>query len=212
MGVLDKSVLVLDAVADGATALAEVAERSGLPKATAHRLVVALEAHGLLRREAGGLALGLRLIALGRRAADAWPLARAAAPALEWLRDATGESVQLFVRSGDRRLCVASLESAEELRTIVEVGALLPLDRGSGGRALIADVGSGSPSKPRPLVESVEERAPGVASVSAAATVDGARVAVSVSGPVERMTRHPGRRFGSKLRRAADRIEASAPR
>ena len=37
---------------------------------------------------------------------------------------------------GDRRRCVASLDSPSELRTIVPVGALLPLDRGSAGRVL----------------------------------------------------------------------------
>ena len=66
-------------------------------------------------------------------AAEAWPLRERAAPVLAGLRDDTGESVQLYVRDGDARLCVASLESPHELRTMVALGARLPLDRGLGG-------------------------------------------------------------------------------
>ena len=52
------------------------------------------------------------------------------------------------------------------------------------------------------------ERAPGVASVSAPVSV-GSRVvaAVSVSGPLDRMTRQPGPRLGPHVLRAAQRIE-----
>ena len=113
---------------------------TGISRATAHRLAVALEVHGLVRRDDDGrFALGARLIALGRAAAAAVPLASAARPALSALRDDTGESVQLYVRDGDRRVCVAALESPHGLRTIVPLGASLPLDRGSAGRLLTGD-------------------------------------------------------------------------
>ena len=134
MGVLDKSMAVLDAVAAGGPAsLAELVDATGLSRATVHRLAVALEAHGLLRRDpAGRFALGLRLVGLGREAAEAWPLGERAAPVLAGLRDDTGESVQLYVRDGDARLCVASLESPHELRTMV--GPRRPAPAGPGGR------------------------------------------------------------------------------
>ncbi len=54
------------------------------------------------------------------------------------LHEATGESVQLYVRSGDRRLCVAARDAGTGLRDSVPVGALLPLDVGSGGKVLLA--------------------------------------------------------------------------
>ena len=85
VGVLDKSVRVLDAVAlaAGPLTLAELVDEADLPKATAHRLASALEAHGLLRRDhEGRYLLGVRLIGLGRAAAEDWPLAEAARPAL----------------------------------------------------------------------------------------------------------------------------------
>src|SRR6185369_12184802 len=105
-----------------------------------HRLAAALEAHGLLRRDLDGrYLLGVRLIGLGLAGADDWPLAQAAGPALGALRDATGESVQLYRRDGDHRVCVVSLESPHELRTIVPQGARLPLGQGSAGRILAGE-------------------------------------------------------------------------
>ena len=204
VGTIDKGMLVLTAVEAGPASLADLVAATGLSRATAHRLAVALEAHGLLRRTADGrFALGLRLVGLGRAAADALPLADAAAPALAALRATTEESVQLYVREGDRRVCVASLESPHGLRTIVPMGAALPLDRGSAGRALsAADPG---------WVASVEERERGVASVSAPVRDAEGRViaAVSVYGPIERTTREPGRRYGEAVEAAARRIEVA---
>jgi DNA-binding IclR family transcriptional regulator len=201
VGVLDKAVSVLGVLEAGPRTLAELVAATGLSRATAHRLAVALEAHGLVRRDdEGRFALGLRLIGLGNAAAEAVPGWVHARPALEWLRDETGESVQLFVRDGDERVCVESLEASHELRTIVPVGARFPLDRGSGGRALTA--------RPTGWVESVAERAPGVASVSAPVYGPGGRVvaAVSGSGPVDRLTPGPGARYGRAVVEAARRI------
>lgn len=206
MGVLDKAVTVLDAVAAGPLSLADLQRASGLPRATAHRLAVALEVHGLLRRDTEGrFALGLHLATLGRAAIATFPLAELARPSLEALRAATGESVQLYVRDGDARRCIASLDSPSELRTIVPVGATLPLARGSAGKVLADGAAPGR----RGWVESVEERAPGVASVSAPVRgADGSVLAaVSVSGPVGRTSRQPGRRYGEALLAAAAAVE-----
>ena len=197
IGVLDKAVSVLDAVEAGPRSLAGLVEATGLSRATAHRLAVALEVHGLLGRDAAGrFVLGPRLTGL-----DLPALAR---PALEALRDATGESAQLYVRRGDRRLCVASLESPHGLRTIVPVGASLPLDVGSAGKVL-----RGEPETlQRGWAQSVEERERGVASVSAPVRDAGGEVvaAVSVSGPIERTTRSPGRRYAPAVVEAAGEL------
>jgi DNA-binding IclR family transcriptional regulator len=209
VGVVDKAVALLDAVAGSPRSLGELVTATGLPRATAHRLAAALEAHGLLRRDADGrFGLGLHLAALGRAAAASFPLAELAGPALEDLRRATGESVQLYVRDGEARRCIASLDSPEELRTIVPVGAVLPLARGSAGRLLADPAAAGR----RGWVESVEEREPGVASVSAPVRgADGSvAAAVSVSGPVGRTSRQPGRRYGAALLVAAAAIERAA--
>jgi DNA-binding IclR family transcriptional regulator len=201
VGVLDKAVAVLRALErDGASGLAELTASTGLPRATAHRLAAALEQHGLVRRDAAGRwCLGLALVGLGHAASAGFPLADLARPVLTALRDDTGESVQLFVREGDGRRCVVSLQSAHGLRWIVPEGAVLPMHVGSAGRVLSGELGPGG------WVESVEEREAGVASVSAPVVDAGGRMlaALSVSGPVERMSRAPGVRFGGAVAAAA---------
>jgi DNA-binding IclR family transcriptional regulator len=208
VGVLDKAVAVLRALErDGPRGLAELTASTGLPRATAHRLAAALEQHGMVRRDdAGRWCLGLALVALGHAAATGFPLADLARPVLTTLRDDTGESVQLFVREGEGRRCAVSLQSAHGLRWIVPEGALLPLHVGSAGRVLSGELG------PAGWVESVEEREAGVASVSAP-VVDGAGhllAAVSVSGPVERLSRAPGQRYGTAVISAARSVLAAA--
>ena len=209
VGVLDKAVVLLDALEQGPLPLADLVRVSGLPRATTHRLAVALEDHGLVRRDGDGrFTLGLRLVAFGRAAADAFPLAVAARPALEALRDRTGESVQLYVAEGDGRRCVVSLQSPHALRWIVPEGALLPIDRGSAGKLLRARAEVG----PEGWAESVEEREAGVCSVSAPVRDRHGSVlaAVSVSGPVERLSRAPGQRFGAAVVTAASDVAVAA--
>lgn len=197
IGVLDKAMAIVDAVEERPRTLAGLVEATGLSRATAHRLAVALEAHGLVARDVDGrFVLGHRLTRVD--------LAVLARPALEALRDRTGESTQLYVRRGDRRLCVASLESPHGLRTIVPVGASLPLAVGSAGKVLRADPEAAR----RGWAQSVEERERGVASVSAPVRdgVGEVVAAVSVSGPIERTTRAPGRRYAGAVMEAAEAV------
>lgn len=203
VGVLDKAMSVIRSVAAGPRTLTELQESTGIPRATAHRLAAALEQHGMLRRDGDGrFDLGLGLVPLGQTAAERFPLIEHARPVLDALRDETGESVQLFVREGAQRRCVLSLESTHGLRWIVPQGALLPLDVGSAGRVL-----SGERSRTG-WIQSVGEREAGVASVSApVVAADGSTIAaVSVSGPIERLSRHPGKRFGDAVIAATGRI------
>ncbi len=198
--------MLLGAVEREPLALAGLVAATGIARPTAHRLAVALETHGMLRRDADGrFRLGPRAIALGRAAEAAYPLRDAAMPALRELRDATGESVQLYVRDGDRRVCLASLESPHGLRTIVEAGASLPLELGSAGAVLLEE----RAVLRRGWAESVGQREAGVASVSAPVlAADGTVLAaVGVSGPIERLTRTPGRRYADAVTTAARRIE-----
>ena len=194
VGVLDKAAAVIDALEVGPLALNDLAEATGLNRATTHRLASALEVHGFVGRDGGGrFTLGRRLVA---RALEA-----AALPALERLRDTTGESTQLYVRRRDVRVCIVSLESPHGLRTMVPVGARLTLDAGSAGRVLLDKTRAG-------WAESVEEREVGVASVSAA-VLRGHEIAaaVSVSGPIERTTREPGKKYADAVIQAAREIE-----
>ena len=184
---------IVDALDQGPLPLADIVAATAMPKPTVHRLASALEAHGMLQRDRQGrYGWGARLVAP--------TIASAARPALEALRDATKESVQLYVRRGDERVCVAALESPHSLRTIVREGERLPMTRGSAAKVLRGD-GEG-------WAESIEEREKGVASVSAPVVHHG-RVfaAVSVSGPIERTTRTPGRKYGKSVLAAARQVE-----
>ena len=208
-GSLGKAIAVLDHLAlAGPTSLAGLVSAVGMPRATTYRLASALVSYGLVDKDStGAYQLGPRLVELGRLAGHRRPsLAQAATPALARLRDRTGESTQLFVAEGGRRVCIVSLESPHSLRTIVAVGAALPMDKGSGGRVLGGAWGAAGPG----WAESVEERELGVASVSAPVYSDGAVVAaVSVSGPIERTTRSPGARYGPLVVVAAQEVSAA---
>ncbi|MEV5536503.1 helix-turn-helix domain-containing protein [Saccharopolyspora shandongensis] len=199
VGVLDRSVAILDCVESQPMGTSELARTLGLTVSTAHRLTTALVAHGLLRRDAAGC------FHLGPRFATS-ALAETARPVLEELCVAAGESVQLWVRRADHRLCIVSVESPEELRASQPVGTLLPFPHGSSGQVLL---GERNPDG-HDWVESVQARAPGVGSVSAPVRLHGDTVAaVCLSAPTQRLLPSPGQRFGAQVVAAAERIGAA---
>jgi len=224
IGVLDKAVLVLYTVAEHPCGLGELCSRTGLPRATAHRIAVGLELHRLLSRDGDGRwRPGPALNELATAAID--PLLDAASSVLPRLRDITGESVQLYRREGSARVCVAAAEPPAGLRDTVLVGAHLPLGAGSGAKVLLAwadvqlqravlgEASFGEQTlrevRRRGWAQSNAEREPGVASVSAPVRDgDGAVIAaVSVSGPVDRIGRRPGARWATDLLAAAEALQ-----
>lgn len=224
MGVLDKSVAILAALAErGAATLSDLVAATGLPRPTAHRLARALEVHGLVGRDGDGrFCLGARLGAWGGAAAGHAPLPSLAAPVLAGLRDETGETAQLYVRDGEHRVCVAAAERPSGLRDSVPVGARLTLTAGSGAKVLLAWA---DPTQwpegvdPRALAAvrragwaaSIAEREAGVASVSAPVRSGGEGpvvAAIGVSGPIERLGRRPGARFAPAVVAAAGALSA----
>ncbi len=215
---------VLEAVAKEPCGLAELCARTDLPRATAHRLAVGLEVHRLLRRGPDGRwRPGAALAELAGGATD--PLLDAANSVLPRLRDITGESVQLYRRDGTQRICIATAEPPSGLRDTVPVGTRLPMTAGSGAKVLTAwadqatqrtvvtDAVFGERTllevRRRGWAQSVAEREPGVASVSAPVRDSTSTViaAVSVSGPVERIGRRPGARWAQDLLAAADALQ-----
>lgn len=223
IGVLDKAVGVLHSIAESPCGLAELCERTGLPRATAHRLAAGLETHRLLARDSDGRwRLGPALSELAAQVSD--PLLAAGAAILPRLREITGESVQLYRREGTSRVCIAALEPPAGLRDTVPVGTRLPMTAGSGAKVLLAysdaatqqTVLASAKFTERTLAEvrrrgwaqSAAEREPGVASVSAPVRDRSGTViaAVSVSGPIDRMGRRPGARWAADLLSAAEAL------
>jgi DNA-binding IclR family transcriptional regulator len=224
VGVIDKAVAVLTALETGPASLAVLVERTGLSRPTAHRVASALEQHGLVGRDgASRFVLGPRIGAFAA-AAGKDQLLRLAGPVLVRLRDATGESAQLYRRQNEMRVCVAAAELGSGLRDTVPVGSVLPMTAGSAAQVLLA---AADPAEAEALLgraafpattlaqvrrrgwaASVGEREPGVASVSAPVRQGDGSVAaaISVSGPIERLTRTPGRRHAPAVLAAADAL------
>src|ERR1700753_249496 len=224
VGVLDKAVSVLAAVESGPATLAQLVAATGLARPTTHRIAVALEHHRLVTRDVQGrFVLGPRMAELASAAGEDRLLA-VAQPVLVPVRDATGESAQLYRRQGDVRVCVAAAERSSGLRDTVPVGSALPMTAGSAAQVLLAwgegermhrGLRGGKATAPtragvrrRGWPASAAEREVGVASVSAPVRGTGGKVlaAVSVSGPIERLTRSPRRLHAAAVVAAGERI------
>jgi DNA-binding IclR family transcriptional regulator len=224
VGVLDKAAVLLGALESGPATLAQLVSATGLARPTAHRLAVALEHHRLVGRDLQGrFVLGPRLAELAASAGEDRLLA-AAGPVLTGLRDQTGESAQLFRRQGDQRVCVAAAERPVGLRDSIPVGSALSMLAGSAAQTLLAweepdrlhrgligarfSATTLSAVRRRGWAQSIAEREAGVASVSAPVRGPSGRVvaAVSISGPIERFTRQPGRQHAAAVVAAAGRL------
>jgi DNA-binding IclR family transcriptional regulator len=199
VGVLDKGVAILDVVERRPVGASELARAIGLSVSTAHRLANAMVTHGLLSRDDTGV------YRLGRRFVTS-ALVELSRPILLDLRDRTGESAQLWVRRGDHRLCVASIESPAELRAFLPVGTLLPLPLGSAAHALM----DSAEVREQGWAETIGERATGVASISAPIRVRGELVAaLCLSGPLDRFGTHPSARYAEVVVTAAHHISTA---
>ncbi len=224
VGVLDKAALVLGALEAGPQSLAGLVQATGLARPTAHRLAVALEFHRLVARDVQGrFVLGPRVGELAAAAGEDRLLAAAAA-VLAQLRDLTGESTQLYRRQGDQRVCVAAAERLSGLRDTVPIGSVLTMQAGSAAQILLAweeadrlhrglrgaafSAATLGGVRRRGWAQSVGEREPGVASVSAPVRGPSGRVvaAVSISGPIERLGRQPGRQHAAAVVAASNAL------
>lgn len=166
------SLLLAFRAGDSALTLGELSARTRLYKSTALRLLASLAHAGLLRRTAEGLwAPGPQLPRLAALYESASPLQDLALPVMQALVARTRESVALHVRQGDQRLCLLRVDSPQLLRDHVRAGDLLPLDRGAGGRVLLAFGGHKGKVYERIRTEGYclahGDRVPGLAGVSA---------------------------------------------
>lgn len=221
VGVLDKAVALLDAIAARPCTLTDLVEATGITRPTAHRLALALEHHSLVSRDEEGRFITGPHLATWSTESD--PLAIRAERVVLELRDATGLSAQVYRRAGDSRLCIAAAEPATGLRDTVPVGSLLTLQAGSAAQVLVAWLDAEervrlvtgaaygqdtlATVRRRGWAHSLGQREPGVGSISVPARdARGVVVAaVSISGPQERLTRPtPAQR--SLLQGAAERL------
>ena len=142
---VDRALAVLTSFREGESSLslAEIAERTGMAKSTVLRLLASLQHYGLMQR------VDERRYMLGREIAwlygiyiGSFSLEGAVLPVLRELVEATRESTAFHVRQGDKRLTLFRVDSLQPIRDHGRAGDIFPLDRGSGGRVLLAFAGT----------------------------------------------------------------------
>lgn len=124
----------------GGLTVADIAERIGVHRTVAHRLVRTLEAHQLCRRDhRRRIVLGTGLVTLAEPVEqDLRTLAR---PLLDELAEATRATAHLMVREGTRDMRALMVVEPRGARVHVSFrpGRTHPIEQGSGGLALLAD-------------------------------------------------------------------------
>ncbi|MGX1739549.1 IclR family transcriptional regulator [Corynebacterium flavescens] len=212
--VLDRAVAIMMTAANRPSSLNELCEATGLPRATAHRLATALEAHRILTRTPEGK-WGAGPALPGNRS----QLLEAAGPVMDRMLATTGESIQLYQQSGKFRTCIASREPESGLHNVVPVGRQLPLTSGSASRIFAAFGGVDttgaafsaqdvSAARTKGYSESMEERESGLASVSAPVFDPGGNLlaVLSISGSVERFRPSPSAKYAKLVTDAAQEL------
>src|SRR5699024_2048572 len=120
---VDRALALLDEMADagGVATLSDLAERTGLPLPTIHRLMATLRGAGFVRQERSRqYALGAKLVGLGEsaeRLLGSW-----VRPTLSRLVEQTGETANMAMLDGDRVVYVAQVPSKHAMAMFTEVG------------------------------------------------------------------------------------------
>lgn len=138
--VLGKAVTILKAftIDDQVVPLAELVRRTGLHKATVHRLAGELASLKLLDKSPAGYRLSAGLFELGMRASVERGLLELAMPFLQDLYERTHETVHLGVREGRDVVYVAKIGGHRQAATPSRPGGRLPLHCTAIGKVLLA--------------------------------------------------------------------------
>ena len=119
--------------------LADLTARTGIPRATAFRLLSTLEEAGFVAREDGEYRLGLKCFVLGNVAAADIDLRNEAYPYLSALRDATGETAQVAILDQWQVVYIERVPSRQAVGYMTSrAGTLLPAYCTGLGKALLA--------------------------------------------------------------------------
>ena len=142
---LERAFSLLEILADhnGRLGLSEIAAAAALPAPTVHRLIRTLVQLGYLRQESSRqYALGPRLIRLGdssSRLLNVW-----SRPHLHRLVDELGETANLAVLDGDELVYMAQMQSRQSMRMFTEVGRRVLPHCTAVGKTLLAGMSRGS--------------------------------------------------------------------
>ena len=194
---------------DSAVSLAELSARTGLVKSTIMRLAVSLEGAGFLHRTGEAqYRLGPELLRLGMAYQQGFRLEAQVMPVLERLMAETGESAAFYIRAGDRRQCLFRVDSPHRLRMHVRPGDLLPMD--GAAIAQVLRLFTAVPLPPEAAALDLPLYTSGVHDphvAGLAMPVFGPEAlcagALSIPGPVSRLTAEAARAATPALRAAA---------
>ena len=119
----------------------DILKESNLTRPTLYRILSSLEEEGLVHKtNSKHYRLGSRLISLAHNALTQIDIRRIAYTALSELRDETGETVHLAIRSRDMMVYVDKFESKEIVRMTSMVGTLIPFYSSSVGKAYLSGI------------------------------------------------------------------------
>lgn len=141
--VLDRAMALVAVMArsPGPVSLSRLAGEAGLHTASAHRILGALMAHGLVEKTgAGAYDLGVRWLEVGNRLRARLNIRQVAMPFMQRLAEQTGETVNLIVRRGDEAVYVERVTGGQTLIQVVQVvGAHAPLHVTAVGKIFLAE-------------------------------------------------------------------------
>lgn len=141
LSALQKNLLVLEKAAGGGT-FSQIVRETGLPVATAHRILGELVENGWLTQGANrGYGAGRRAHQFAAILRDDSQLAIASAPLLAQLSAQTGMTAHLGVIEGDEVVYVSKVDAPRPYRMNSRVGAGVPLYSTSIGKAALATMG-----------------------------------------------------------------------
>lgn len=201
---VDRALAILDAFTEQnhTLTLAQLAARTGFYKSTILRLAASLESRGYLIRLAdGGWRLGAAASRLGAVYQSAFDLGDIVEPVLQQIAAETGETVAFHVREGRVRVSLYRVESPQRIRDHVRQGEHLPLDRGAGGKVLLAFSGAKGPEaeliRSKHVFVSRGDRIADLGGISAPVFGVGQKLigAITVSVPLSRLDTAAVKRF-----------------
>jgi DNA-binding IclR family transcriptional regulator len=141
--VLDRAMALMRVMsrASGPLSLSRLAQAAELHTASAHRILGALIAHGLVEKTGiGEYDLGVRWLEVGNRLRARLNIRQVAMPHMQALAEATGETVNLIVRRGDEVVYVERVTGGQTMIQVVQVvGAHAPLHVTAVGKIFLAE-------------------------------------------------------------------------
>lgn len=212
VAVIDRAAAILGAFspAQPRLSLAELATATGLYKSTLLRLTAALGAHGYLVRDAEGrFSIGPAVLALARAHQGSHNLGEVLQPIMRRLVTRFREGCSFYVLREDQRVCLYRVDGPHAIREHVNVGDVLPLGKGSGGRVLGAFSGARGQVAARVRESychlSLGERDPDIAGLSAPVFQAGQQLAgaLTLAGPRYRISESALRQMRGPLLDAA---------